>query len=99
MEAVSGVVARLLRGLGLEDAMLGWKAVEQWSDTVGPRIASHTRAVEFRSGTLVVEVEGSTWMQEVGYLKRDVSRRINAHLGADVVRDVRLVLPHGGIRR
>ena len=99
MEAVSGVVARLLRGLGLENAMLGWRAVEEWPKTVGLRIARHTRAVEFRDGTLVVEVEGSAWMQEVGYLKRDLSRRINASLGADVVRDVRLVLPHGGIRR
>ena len=99
MEAVSGVVVRLLRGLGLENAMLGWRAVEQWPETVGPRIARHTRAVEYRDGTLVVEVEGSAWMQEVGYLKRDLSRRINARLGEDVVRDVRLVLPHGGIRR
>lgn len=99
MEAVSGVVARLLRGLGLENAMLGWRAVEEWPETVGPRIARRARAIEFRDGILVVEVEGSAWMQEVGYLKRELSRRMNARLGAEVVREVRLVLPHGGIRR
>jgi predicted nucleic acid-binding Zn ribbon protein len=99
MEAVSGVVGRLLRGLGLEDGLRGWRAVEQWSDTVGPRIARRTRAVEFRDGTLHVEVEGSAWMHEVGFLKRELIQRINARLGADVVREVRLSLPRGGMRR
>ena len=99
MEAVSGVVARLLRGLGLEDAMLGWRAVQEWPEIVGPRLARRTRAVEYRDGTLVVEVEGSAWMHEVGYLKRDLVQRTNARLHADVVRDVRLVMPRGGIRR
>jgi predicted nucleic acid-binding Zn ribbon protein len=99
MEAVSGVVARLLRGLGLEDAMLGWRAVQEWPEIVGSRLARHTRAVEYRDGTLVVEVEGSAWMHEVSYLKRDLVQRTNSRLDANVVRDVRLVLPRGGIRR
>ncbi|MBI1798772.1 MAG: DUF721 domain-containing protein [Candidatus Eisenbacteria bacterium] len=93
------MVARLLRGLGLEDGLRGWRAVEEWAETVGPRLARHTRAVEFRDGTLRVEVEGSAWMHEVGFLKRELVRRINARLEADVVRDVRLTLPRGGVRR
>jgi predicted nucleic acid-binding Zn ribbon protein len=99
MEAVSGVVARLLRGLGLEDGLRGWRAVEEWPETVGPRLARRTRAIEFQDGTLLVEVEGSAWMHEVGFLKRELVQRINARLGAAVVREVRLVLPRGGIRR
>ena len=99
MEAVSGVVARLLRGLGLEDGLRGWRAVQEWPETVGPRLARRTRAIEYRDGTLLVEVEGSAWMHEVGFLKRELVQRINARLGADTVRDIRLNLPRGGIRR
>ena len=99
MEDVSGVVARLLRGLGLEDGLRGWRAVEGWPETVGPNLARRTRAVEYRDGTLLVEVEGSAWMQEMSLLKPQLIQRINARLGADVVRDVRLVPPRGGIRR
>jgi hypothetical protein len=47
----------------------------------------------------VIEVEGSAWMQEVGYLKRELIRKIDARLGAGVVRDVRVTLPRGGIQR
>ncbi|MGH7740588.1 MAG: DUF721 domain-containing protein [Candidatus Eiseniibacteriota bacterium] len=99
MEVVSGVVARVLRGLGLEDALLGWRAVQEWPEIVGPRLARRARAVDFRDGTLIIEVDGSAWMQEVGYLKRELIRKIDARLGAGVVRDVRVILPRGGIRR
>ncbi|HTM57602.1 MAG TPA: DUF721 domain-containing protein [Candidatus Udaeobacter sp.] len=99
MESISTVTTRLLRSLGLEDGLQGWRAVEEWPATVGPRLARRTRAFDFRDGTLLVEVEGSTWMHEMGFLKRDLIRRINERLGAAVVRDVRLMVPRGGNRR
>ncbi len=74
MEAVSDALSRLLRGLGLERQLLGWRAVQEWPGWVGPRIAGHSRAVDFRDGTLFVEVEGSAWMHELGFLKREIVR-------------------------
>ena len=96
VEAVGGVLGRVLQQLGLNREMAGWRAVSAWPELVGPRVASHARAVAFRDGTLHVEVEGSAWMQELAYLKRDLVRRINQQLGGDDVRDVRLMLPRGG---
>ena len=99
MEAVSGVLSRVLRQLGLESELKGWRAVEEWHELVGPRVSRHTRAVGFRQGTLRVEVEGSAWMHELGFLKRDLISRINQQLGSYLVRDVRFVIPRGGILR
>ena len=99
MEAISGALSRLLRELGLERQLLGWRAVEEWPSWVGPRIARHSRAVAFREGTLFVEVEGSAWMQELGFLKREIVRTVNRHLGAECLRDVRFTVPRGGILR
>ena len=98
VESVSTVTARLLKSLGLEEGLRGWRAVEEWPRAVGPRLARRTRAVEFRDGTLLVEVEGSAWMHELGFLTRDLRRRINDRLGADVVREVRLRMRSGGNR-
>ena len=93
MEAVGGVLGRVLDDLGLSREMTGWKAVEAWPTLVGLRVARRTRAVAFRDGTLHVEVEGSAWMQELGYLKRELVQRINQGLGGEHVRDVRFTLP------
>jgi predicted nucleic acid-binding Zn ribbon protein len=51
--------------------------------------------VSFRDGTLAVEVEGSAWMHELGFLKRELVRNLNRHLGAEIVQDVRLVPARG----
>jgi predicted nucleic acid-binding Zn ribbon protein len=99
LEAVSGVVRRLLNGLGLEDTLRGEQVLREWPEIAGPRLARRARAVEIRAGTLWVEVEGSAWMHEVGFLKHELLKRIDGRLGAGVVRDIRLVLPRGGIQR
>ena len=99
MEALSPVLSRLLRRLGLEDELQGWRAVEDWARVVGPRVARHTRAVGFERGVLRVEVEGSAWMHELGYLKQELIRAVNRELGSDRVREVRFVVPRKGVLR
>jgi predicted nucleic acid-binding Zn ribbon protein len=99
VESLSSVLPRVFKQLGLEEGLLGWRAVHEWEQAVGPRIARHTRAVAFREGVLQVEVEGSAWMHELGFLKVDLMRKINRHLGSRLVRNVRFVLPRGGILR
>jgi predicted nucleic acid-binding Zn ribbon protein len=99
MEGLAQVLSRLMRRLGLEDELQGWRAVEDWARVVGPRVASHTRAVGFEHGVLRVEVEGSAWMHELGYLKQELVKALNRELGADRVREVRFVVPRKGVLR
>ena len=99
MESLSGLLPRVLKQLGLDQGLLGWRAVSEWPQVVGPRVARHTRAVAFRDGVLQVEVEGSAWMHELGFLKRDLVRKVNQHVGSRLVRDVRFIVPRGGILR
>lgn len=99
MQSVAGILPRVLRQLGLEEGILGARAVEEWPRLVGERVARHSRAVGFQDGTLRVEVEGSAWMQELGFLRRDLIRKVNQALGSNIVRDVRFVVPRGGILR
>jgi len=99
VESLAGVLPRVLKQLGLEEGLLGWRAVREWEQVVGPRVARHTRAVAFREGVLHVEVEGSAWMHELGFLKTDLMRKINRHLGSRLVRNIRFVVPRGGILR
>ena len=96
MEPVGGIVSKVVRDLGLEEQVLGWRAVDDWANVVGPRIASHSRAIAFRGGTLHVEVEGSAWMQELAYLKRDMMRRLNRALERELVHELRFSVGRGG---
>jgi predicted nucleic acid-binding Zn ribbon protein len=99
VESLAGVLPRVLKQLGLEEGLLGWRAVHEWEQVVGPRVTRHTRAVAFRDGVLQIEVEGSAWMHELGFLKTDLMRKVNRHLGRRLVRNIRFVVPRGGILR
>lgn len=96
MQSLGSILPALLKSMGLADATEGWRAVSDWAELAGPRLARHSRAVGFRDGTLTVEVEGSAWMHELGFLKQELVRKVNQHLGSDVVREVRLVVARGG---
>jgi predicted nucleic acid-binding Zn ribbon protein len=91
LRPLAALLPELYRELGIANAAEGWRAVEDWAVVAGARIAGRTRAVAFRDGTLIVEVEGSAWMHELGFLKPDLVRNLNRHLGADVVHDLRFM--------
>ena len=98
MDSTGAIVPRLLRDLGLESGVVGWKAVEAWPEIVGPRIARRTRAAGFHDGALRVEVEGSAWAYELGFLKRRFLKELQRRLGSHV-RELHFVTARGGIQR
>ncbi len=99
MERLGDLLPGVLRGLGLEHQLDGWRAVGEWAEAVGPTIARRARAVAYQDGALVVEVEGSAWRHELGYLERDLVSRVNGRLGRPLVKRLRFTQPRGGIRR
>jgi predicted nucleic acid-binding Zn ribbon protein len=99
VQAAGSIVPRLLRDLGLEQGLLGFRAIQEWPDVVGERIARRTRAVRFERGVLRVEVEGSAWACELGFLERRLLLELERRLGARAVRKLHFVQPRGGIQR
>ena len=96
MKAIGAILPGVLRELKLDAAAAGWRAVAEWPSIAGERLARRTRATGFREGVLTIEVEGSAWMHELGYLERDLVRRVNQHLGDEVVRRLRFERNRGG---
>ena len=88
LEPVGPLVRRLLRQLGLDRYLEAYRAVEIWPEVVGPAIAAQARAVAVRDGVLFVDVTSNVWMQELVLLRDSITERLNAHLGAPLVRKV-----------
>lgn len=99
MQPAGSIVPRLLRDLGLEQGLLGFRAVKEWPEVVGPRIARRTRAIGFDNGILRIEVEGSAWRFELGFLERRLLAELERRLGGRAVRKLHFVQTRGGIQR
>src|SRR4029450_6940464 len=99
MRAVRDLLPNLLERFGLAEGVAGWRAVHEWPEVVGERVARRTKATRFDQGVLLVEVDGSAWLQELGFLKRELISQLNRHLGSNQVRQLHFVMSRGGIQR
>ena len=92
LEPLGPLVGDLLEGLGLDKRLREFRAVEAWEEAVGKTVSEHATPTGIREGVLFVEVDSSVWMQELSLLRESIVERLNAALGAPLVRRIVLSL-------
>ncbi len=53
------------------------KTLAKWEDVVGKFLAEHCQVERFRSGTLWIKVDGSSWAQELLLRKEQILCKLN----------------------
>lgn len=77
-QTVGDVLARFLAKSGLAPKVEAASVLTEWTERVGPQIASVTEPLRVSEGTLFVAVATSAWMMELNLLKSDLMRHVNA---------------------
>ena len=91
--ALPVVVKSLLHSHGLKPRHCEYSLQTQWGKIVGELISQHARPDAIRFGRLHVLVDSPAWLQQLTFLKPDLLRKIEAHIGQpSVVKDVVLQL-------
>lgn len=85
-ELLQSMSRRMGWGGGIESG----KVWSRWNEIVGPGISDHASPSSLRDGVLRVRADSPIWATEVGYLSRDITRRINEALGAEVVKEMKV---------
>jgi predicted nucleic acid-binding Zn ribbon protein len=92
MKKVGNIIEKVMKELGIFGRFNEQKSILLWDAIVGERIAGKTKALYAREGKLVVEVENSTWMNELQFLKREIIEKLNEKLGKWVIDDIHFLL-------
>jgi predicted nucleic acid-binding Zn ribbon protein len=71
----------------------------RWPEIAGPEIADHCTPVSLRDGELVLTAESTAWATQLRLLGAKIKDRVNADLGAAVVRAVKVNGPSSGRRK
>jgi predicted nucleic acid-binding Zn ribbon protein len=102
-EPIGKILADVVRDLGLSKKLSEQRAVVEWADIVGRRVAEHARAIRVDGGRLFVEVDSSVWSQELTLMKRTILKQINDRIGRKAIDNIHFVLggarPHGASGR
>jgi hypothetical protein len=87
---VSALLPRLTRPAFRRRSPATTQVLTDWSAIVGPAIAAVTTPRRLSSGTLTIACAGPIAM-ELQYMTTELTARINAHLGSQVVNSLRFV--------
>ena len=78
----------------------GWRrraavggAFGRWPGIVGADVAAHAQPDTFTDGELTIVTDSTAWATQIRLLAPTLIRRLNAELGADTVRRVRVRAP------
>lgn len=83
-------MAGFLKESGLDARAQVRSIFHHWPEIVGPTVATQTKRLHYRRGTLVVEVKTPHWRQELGYRKQELREKVNAFLGRGLVQAVEI---------
>lgn len=88
MERASSLLAPLIRRLGLEDGVRLARIKNDWNSIFDKPLSLHMSPSRISEGELLLYVDSPVWIQQLGYYKKDLLRK----LGAYGVRNVRFML-------
>ncbi len=91
-QPIGEILRGVIRDLGIGKKLSEQRAVLEWADVVGERVAEHSRARRVDGGRLFVEVDSSVWAQELTLMKRKILKEMNARIGRNVIENVHFVL-------
>ena len=85
---IGELLTNVVSGLGIRRQLDEARMVEAWADLAGAQILSVTDSVWVRRGRLFVKLTSSPWRQELHLQREDWRRRLNEHLGAELVKAI-----------
>lgn len=71
------------------------RALPEWGERVGERIAGVTRPLRVSDGTLLVAVRSSAWLMELRMMEREILRRMNEGRERGRIDEIRFVIDRG----
>ena len=86
---IKDIILKNLRDQGLETPLLQKRLIDSWPEVMGEAIASYTADLFIRNQTLFVHLTNPALRMELSMQRQDIVRRLNEHVGNQVIADVR----------
>ena len=78
--ALGDILPKTIKQQGMERDFFQYKIYALWNKVVGEAIARHAQPTRFAGGILHVVVKHSSWVQELQYMKEDITERLNREI-------------------
>lgn len=95
MRSLAAALPSALKSLGISRRTREAQALYLWPAVVGPDLAQDTSAIKLTGGTLWVTASSTALAHQLHLERGLLVRRLNESIGAEAVRDVRILQSSG----
>lgn len=88
--SIGNVLGDLVKIYRLQGKFDEIDVIEAWKEVMGAPIASKTRKILVRNGTLIVYLDSGVLKEEFALAKTRIIKLINDHLGKEAIRKVEI---------
>ena len=85
---IGAIIQEWLRSQNLEEKIQQKSIPGYWIEIVGETVAKHAEVERVEQGKMYIRVESATWRNEVMLRREEIRSKVNAHFGAEIVREV-----------
>ena len=86
---IGDLVRQYLRDEGLETPLNQHRLISSWGEVMGNGILTYTGELFIKNQTLWVKINSSVLRQELSVGRAQIIRRLNEHVGAQVITDLK----------
>ena len=86
---IKEILLKALREQGLETPLLQKRLIDAWPEVMGEAINHYSENLYIRNQTLFVHLTSPALRMELSMQRQDIVRRLNAHVGSQVIADIR----------
>lgn len=90
VQTLDEVLMKMLRAQGLETPLLQKRLVDAWDTVAGPTVARYTTQKFIKNQTLYVRIANPALRQDLSMMRTQLVQRLNSHVGAMVIADIRI---------
>ena len=87
---LEGMLTGIIKDLGTKERFGEEEIAALWADVAGEKAARHTRPVSLKKGSLVVNVDGSSWLYELSVHKGEILKKIEEKFKGRKIKEIRL---------
>lgn len=88
IKSISELVLATCREEGLETPLNEHRLINAWSQILGPAVNNYTKELFIKNQILYVQLTSSVLRQELMMNRKILVRRLNDHVGAQVITDI-----------
>ncbi len=89
-EKLGAVIDRYLKIIGADNRLKEIRLQKKWEEIIGRNIASKTKKISIKDGTIHLLIPSSIVKNELRMVKSEIIRRFNEAAGENIIRDLKI---------